>query len=25
MQILVNAVKEKKQIVLTKKGWELAK
>jgi len=25
MQVLVNAVKEKKQIVLTKKGWELAK
>ena len=25
MQVLVNAVKGKKQIVLTKKGWELAK
>ena len=25
MQVLVNAVKEKKQIVLTKKGWELKK
>ena len=25
MQVLVNAIKGKKQIVLTKKGWELAK